>query len=797
MAYTYYNPLNEKGGTWGGPIDGSINVTVLDAYMGYPVAGAVVIVGDGSNAWVRIADDNGQTTFSQKGLVGPVKVSASKGSPPTKYSTYSVVDYDARNLTIFLVPEVPPSPGGSGSDAPAQVQGRVLGMDKYILPPPSDCATKMVAGTEGAYCLPCTDDKQCEVSGGGADGVCASLLQPGWTLGQFCSTACSVAADCPDGFVCAQSGTGTWCHPAPPEKKAYCTVTKDNHFGYQPPLGPDNEVTPSGDYSLTTRVGEMAVVCYGGWVDEDGVFTRSIMGVKRHVLTFAGALIDGQDVTLSIPLTHTLRARFLDPPYYEDGLGAPYFRISLQLDGEDGYIQMPETPVDPEAAVFELPGYPEELDGPLFGAVYHMYASVYANSPTGLPYGVIFLQDIENLVGETLLASGDGGVLAPVGQGVVREIAAIWGSDIDDVYAVGPGGLILHGTAAGWWPQGTLVKSDLHAVWGSSASDVWVVGSGGVALHWDGTAWTSVATGVAFDLRGVWGTGPSDVFAVGDGGVLHWDGATWSMLSLPHSEDLTSIAGDGAGDVLAVAADGKVLRRTGGAWVATFIAEGAALHSVWAADDGFAVAVGDAGSIRMRNGGSWVDVPVLTSRTLRGVWGRSSDNVVVVGDGGTVLRWNGTEWKDETNIDTGVDLRAVWGPENGDALLAGGRYNLLVGPFMPFPEITAPKEGSPLTGGLLSWELPALRNDVSSVTLSDELGSPFWQLILDGDVDHVELPDFALLEGLSVIPGGPMHMSLSFTHARDDSPFDIDAYVNQDLSIYRRLTWAVNQVTFY
>lgn len=792
-AWTWFNPLSDKGGTWGGPIDGSLNVSVIDGMTGEPVGGAVVVLGAGEKAWVRIADDNGQTTFSKKGLVGPVQVTATKG-PPVKYSTYSLVDYDAKNATIYLIPEIPPQPGGGGgSDVPAQVAGRVLGLDKYVLPPPGDCAKKLLNGVPSAYCNPCEETAECAAIGAGPGWECAELLQPGWTLGRYCTTACAVSADCPVGYVCAAAGGASHCHPAPPQRAAFCMTSKENHFGYQPLFDPSQRVDSEGNYSVTARVGELAIVCWGGWVDELGTFTPAAMGIKRHIFTYSGGLTDGQDVTLNIPARHTLRARFLDPPEHPAGLSAPYFKLSLELDGEDGYIQVPETPTEPAGPLFEFRGYPERLVGPLFGARYHIYASVYAASPTGMPYGVVFIQGLEDIVGESVVVPGDDGWV-PLGQEIRRDLEAIWGAPGGDLWAVGPGGLIVRGGPSGWWPQGAIVQSDLHAVWGAAADDVWAVGAGGVALHFDGLSWSQTATGTLDDLRGLWGSGPADVYAVGDGGILRWDGGAWTPVPLDHAKLLTGISGDGGG-VWAVGSDGRVIQRTGESWLASFVAPGRELHGVWAGD-GVVIAVGTEGTVRVRKGGVWTEAVVPTKATLRGVCGQAKDDVIVVGDGGTVLRWDGDEWHDQSSAAIGVDLRAVWADPQG-AAAAVGRFNVLIGPFMPFPKITSPVEGGPIVNHRVSWDPPDAQVDIHSVSMTDENGSPFWQMLVDGHDDHVDLPDFVALQSLDVIPSGAVRLSVSHIRFNAETPFDLNSYISQDLSLYRRFAWSIGQVLSY
>ena len=75
------------------------------------------------------------------------------------------------------------------------------------------------------------------------------------------------------------------------------------------------------------------------------------------------------------------------------------------------------------------------------------------------------------------------------------------------------------------WTQVTVpTRAALFGVWGSGADDVYAVGSGGVVLHGtrSGSQWTLETSGTDGDLLAVWGSGPDDVYAVGYAGtILH------------------------------------------------------------------------------------------------------------------------------------------------------------------------------------------------------------------------------------------------------------------------------------
>ena len=108
-GFTYFNPQTNAGGTGGGPLLGTLNVTVIDAtpYVEGNVQGAEVdVLFPGGAALQRRTDDRGQTTFADDRLVLPVQVTVSK---PT-YDAVTVLGHQTANLTVFLRGPAPPPP---------------------------------------------------------------------------------------------------------------------------------------------------------------------------------------------------------------------------------------------------------------------------------------------------------------------------------------------------------------------------------------------------------------------------------------------------------------------------------------------------------------------------------------------------------------------------------------------------------------------------------------------------------------------------------------------------------------
>lgn len=116
-AYEYYDgadPVN--GGLSGGPMDGAVNVTILDSTCKEPVQDAFCILGSGGDT-VFQGNTNaaGRITFSGPGLTGRRTITAAKEG----FESTTIEKVDARDVTIFLMPvslcgcPVPPSRSGA------------------------------------------------------------------------------------------------------------------------------------------------------------------------------------------------------------------------------------------------------------------------------------------------------------------------------------------------------------------------------------------------------------------------------------------------------------------------------------------------------------------------------------------------------------------------------------------------------------------------------------------------------------------------------------------------------------
>jgi hypothetical protein len=138
-AFSYFDPTVGGGGSSGGPLDGTLNVTVLDGASlryGLGLPDATVMLGtDPSTPFQGKTDHHGQITFSDPQLVKAQIITVFKAG----YQTISVAGQESQNISLFLPSnesylgspdQPPPDPASAG---PALITGHVNG---FKLPRP-------------------------------------------------------------------------------------------------------------------------------------------------------------------------------------------------------------------------------------------------------------------------------------------------------------------------------------------------------------------------------------------------------------------------------------------------------------------------------------------------------------------------------------------------------------------------------------------------------------------------------------------------------------------------------------
>ncbi|MEE2755310.1 MAG: IPT/TIG domain-containing protein [Myxococcota bacterium] len=151
LAFEYFDPTAQFGGLWGQPIDGSLNVTVIDGMSGAPLPGAQVIVNNvGQNGrWTALTNEQGQATVSEPELRLPAAVTASLA----EYTTTTFERLTVENATIVLMPQVPPmGMGDMDPIEPVTLAGQIRGLD--LLEKPTNEGFALVCFVETTHSEP-------------------------------------------------------------------------------------------------------------------------------------------------------------------------------------------------------------------------------------------------------------------------------------------------------------------------------------------------------------------------------------------------------------------------------------------------------------------------------------------------------------------------------------------------------------------------------------------------------------------------------------------------------------------
>lgn len=91
-----------------------------------------------------------------------------------------------------------------------------------------------------------------------------------------------------------------------------------------------------------------------------------------------------------------------------------------------------------------------------------------------------------------------------------KKLTSVWESSETNVWAVGPAGLVVHGTGdltqPSNWVVTTLGTADFYDIYGLSAQNIWAVGSAGTVYHYNGTTWTPEVVDPTRTLHSVFAT---------------------------------------------------------------------------------------------------------------------------------------------------------------------------------------------------------------------------------------------------------------------------------------------------
>jgi hypothetical protein len=341
-AYEFIETFDANGGGLsGGPITGTLNITVVaDGAVSNVIPGALVMVGnDPMTARRGLTDKRGSITFSNSDLRGPVTVHASARC----FCRSSIVDLDAKDVTVFLEPSADPACAADGDFG---------------------AGTKQLAAT-----------------------VSGELIFPGHE--EFDVNTWEVIPK-----------------PKLNEERVVYVMTTQTTYDARriPPDGGPGDISRLTEanaipgrrgyvYHITSRPGGLAVFALGGLERTDTrEFTPYVMGIAHNVVTSPGEETREVDMSMTITLDRELGIVLSDLPS-ADIEALDEFRVRAHVDvGGEGLLVRDINGASLDtirrrtgSEPFRFLGQPAFVGG-LLNATYQVVASYQSSDLTGVPY---------------------------------------------------------------------------------------------------------------------------------------------------------------------------------------------------------------------------------------------------------------------------------------------------------------------------------------------------------------------------------------------------------------------------
>lgn len=323
----------DRGGLNGGPISGTVNVTVVDSVRGLAIPDAFVLINDTlAGPYQGRTDSRGQITFSGDDLKGRISVHVAAKCMERS----SIISFDAANVTVHVAPIADPSCAdlGAGSSAPGR-------------------------GTAGSF-----------ISGELVFGGTQEFSSLAWdAVPRPRSNEVRVA------YVFTTRSSPQVANPTPSLSGTLARVLEAT-----PVLGDRGYL-----YRIFARPAMLAVYAIAGVERRDtGEFVPYVMGVTPGVLTSPGEEEEGVDIQMNIPLDRDLQVELSQLPH-PAGRSPKYFRMRTYLDlGAEGALVRQINGRSLDTLTSFEPGKPfrffaqPALVGPLADARYGIIAGWYS-----------------------------------------------------------------------------------------------------------------------------------------------------------------------------------------------------------------------------------------------------------------------------------------------------------------------------------------------------------------------------------------------------------------------------------
>ncbi len=194
------------------------------------------------------------------------------------------------------------------------------------------------------------------------------------------------------------TGLNKLAEPGPTEfAMAFVFTTQSSTSAPNPDPGSRNTLLSDGEYVITTRLGDLALVAVGGLYDNATQTFRPLrMGVARYQFASEGAFYTDVDIDLNIVLDQTLSIKMNNTPSDPVGPNGKEIQTWMDFGFEGVFGAFPLTTGSNAETVLQVEHLPP-LDGPLLGVDFFFEAGTYTNGNT--PFSVGLLRGITQLNG--------------------------------------------------------------------------------------------------------------------------------------------------------------------------------------------------------------------------------------------------------------------------------------------------------------------------------------------------------------------------------------------------------------
>ena len=278
----------------------------------------------------------------------------------------------------------------------------------------------------------------------------------------------------------------------------------------------------------------------------------------------------------------------------------------------------------------------------------------------------------------------------------------LWSGTVIDntLFVVGDEGMILRyngetdGQGRFWQPMDIPSRLPVHGIWGLSLQNIFAVGWMGCILHYDGEQWQSLRGGIIdkqtdrfaaceenTPLFAIDGNQQGQAWAVGDNGlILHFDGKNWQQEKSPTRINLRAVLCVADNIVYAAGAEGTVLMRNAqGLWVSLDCPLGSGFNSLLMMNDGglllgggryFVDAGGFRGELVLYKDGIFKALKFDESMPRLRALKTYKDGILIVGDQGHLYYLK--NWRiDKLESNSHHDLMDIIPLSTGEALVVG------------------------------------------------------------------------------------------------------------------------------